>query len=320
MNYPNRTEPHYSSAPSPTILANCLQIFPLEPGRARREMRRLLQDDPAGFHAAAIRELADDQAHTSPLPSSESDGREFLRRLVLAEGSILDILCDPDACSLEEASRLASTFAKMEAPFEALLRRRIPPQLRLEDEPKTERIIQILAAFAEPRRLATLLSRFLSHPSARVRATVVRLSGSHCFAREWFARVLKDPDPRVRANGVEALWGRKSDDVKELLTLAGGDPHHRVAANALVGLCLAGDESGRSKIEQMMEHTNAAFQSAACWAAGYVADPAFVPRLTAILNGSKGLTRANALGALAAIRRKQQAASEAETASVESTS
>ena len=57
---------------------------------------------------------------------------------------------------------------------------------------------------------------------------VARMAGRLLRNLRWLEMRLSDPDPRVRANAVESLWGVNSPEARSLFLTAARDPHHRV--------------------------------------------------------------------------------------------
>jgi len=90
---------------------------------------------------------------------------------------------------------------------------------------------------------------------------------------------LEDDDPRVRGNAVESLWGRCDEQAVSIFTRKLEDPHRRVAANAAVGLYLAGRAESIAALWTMAQAQDPARRTAAVWAIGRTGDARFLPLL-----------------------------------------
>lgn len=141
---------------------------------------------------------------------------------------------------------------------------------------------------------------------ARSRATLARLYSKLAVAQDYLSQLLRDPEPRVRANAVEALWHMPVEHTLERLLEAARDPHHRVAANGLVGLSLAGDERALSGLVDMAEQGEGLARLAAIWAMGRTGDARCTPFLKQWRTRHRNDTEA-LRGSLAALVRLRQA-------------
>jgi len=145
-----------------------------------------------------------------------------------------------------------------------------------------------LEAIVEAARLVAEAARRAGawEPDARLRAKLAlvwgRLEGLARLGDKYF----EDPDPRVRADAVESLWGR--DDEQALAHYRRGlqDGAPRVAANACVGLYLAGETEALRELHSLAQHPEAPFRAAAAWAMGRTGDPRFLPLLAEMRRSS----------------------------------
>lgn len=96
---------------------------------------------------------------------------------------------------------------------------------------------------------------------------------------------LADEDPRVRANAVESLWGRRDEQAAAVFLEKLEDRHQRVAANAAVGLYLAGRTESVAALWSMAHHADPARRSAAVWAMGRTGDWRFLDLLSSLRKG-----------------------------------
>jgi hypothetical protein len=78
---------------------------------------------------------------------------------------------------------------------------------------------------------------------------------------------------------VESLWGRCDEQAVSIFTRKLEDPHRRVAANAAVGLYLAGRAESIAALWEMAQAPDPARRTAAVWAIGRTGDARFLPLL-----------------------------------------
>jgi hypothetical protein len=98
----------------------------------------------------------------------------------------------------------------------------------------------------------------------------------------------QDPDPRVRANAVESLWGRTDEDAVRRFRAALGDSHPRPVANACVGLYLSGRAEAVRELSNLASHPEPRFRAAAAWAMGRTGHSRFLPLLAEMRAASSG--------------------------------
>jgi hypothetical protein len=90
---------------------------------------------------------------------------------------------------------------------------------------------------------------------------------------------LGSEDGRMRANAIES--GMHTPRVRDLFHEAATDPNRRVAVNALVGLCKAGERDAHSRLIELAGSEDPISRRAAAWAMGQVGDLEFVATLEA---------------------------------------
>jgi hypothetical protein len=127
------------------------------------------------------------------------------------------------------------------------------------------------------------LRTLTEHSDVRIRARATKLL---CVLRPntgLINRYLQSADARIRSSAVEALWNPKVietfADVLPALRSAAGDPNHRVAANALVGLYRFGETEALFKMIALCSKKQHLFRAAMAWAMGFVDDSRAVPTL-----------------------------------------
>ena len=156
------------------------------------------------------------------------------------------------------------------------------------------------------------------HADSRVRACAAKLLCQLRPNRGLIERHIHSTDARIRAGVMEALWSPKavrSDiDVLNLLRSALADPHHRVVANALVGLYRLGDSDALHKMVSLSSNKEHLFRAATAWAMGAVRDRRAVPALRQLILDRSYTVRMRASDSLLAITPQQSAQRDSENA------
>jgi hypothetical protein len=259
--------------------------FATSPFFARRGLCDLLSLDRTRFCREAVQLL---------LADSDSPGHHFLLTLMLQEDVLIPLLADPGALTPEQAVALARRAQRIEPMLDVLLARRMggngsspPPELQ-------ERLLHVISAISGGLRVLPILTQLARHPNLRIRSKAALMLGRAHRSARWLAAQLAEPDRRIRANSVEALWGMHSPELRPLLWQAAKDKESRVAANALVGLYLADETACLAQFRAMAAHKLPGFRASAAWAMGKVLDPRFLPDLDALLADPYPRVRANA--------------------------
>ena len=169
------------------------------------------------------------------------------------------------------------------------------------DSQKALRLMEILAAISNPVRVV-LISPLLHHPDTRVQSKASLLVGKANQDWRWAQQRLRDADPRVRANALEALWGMGGNEARAVFRQSLEDVDNRVVGNALVGLHLAGDSKYAEKITAMANHEDENFRGTAVWVIQKIGDPAFIPVLSALVRDCTPTLRSKALRALTGLK------------------
>jgi HEAT repeat protein len=164
------------------------------------------------------------------------------------------------------------------------------------------RLTEILAEIADTSRMLPPLMRLLRHPNPYLRSKVVKIIGRGGRSVKWVRGRLNDPDPRIRANAIEALWGMDTPEARMLLKLAAGDANNRVLGNALLGLYYLGECSVLEDLVKLSAHESALFRGTAAWAMGQTGDLRFSDIVRRLLLESDGVVRKRALTALTRIK------------------
>jgi len=276
--------------------ASMLQSYAQDGFTDKASLERLLEANPDEFCRIAVEMLA--TAESTP-------GFRYLVHLLIKHGLLMKVLADPERCRLEEAISIVKAVAQIGSSLEPQLERRLGALLQ---EPPSSlvsaRIYRFMQLLSEISKNCFLLyqSELISYPDPIVRASAVLLIGRAGKNPDLMGRMLLDPDPRVQANAVEALWIFKEDACKPMLFTAAKSKDHRVAGNAAVGLYRIDEVRSIGLLLEMAQHKDNLFRLAAIWAMGETGDSRFVPELTEMVRKFVGDDRVASLRALARIR------------------
>ena len=165
------------------------------------------------------------------------------------------------------------------------------------------RLLDILNEVSDGARLVLVLGHLTAHADPQIASKAALLTGRRIQNAAWVERNRHSSDARLRANVIEALWGRNLPWAREAVRSALGDDNNRVAGNALMGLFLLRDPSFPGLAIQMLRDARPAFRQTAAWAMGRSGDPRFLDILRGAMSDPEAGVRHSATRALVAIRR-----------------
>lgn len=257
------------------FLRDAVTNFSANPASAISVIRRIQASDPSGFALAAVQLLV--------TAEEQSPGLRFVAGLVTTGSLLIDLLLDERFLTLEAAIPLARNVAAVEPLLDVRLVGKLLASAG-DDASATRssaalRVLGLVDAISNCSRLASYLVRFLHHPSAKVRSKAALLLGRANWNLNRVQRILASNDDRTRANALEPLWGHREQDVRDILWEAAKDPCSRVAVNALLGLCRAGDRDARAHLEKLATARDPTVRSGVAWAMGETGDPEFAEAL-----------------------------------------
>jgi HEAT repeat protein len=259
-------------------LQDLVEAFPSSPAVARRDMRRMMERNPAQFFHAACRILK---------ACSEGPGQSCLVELLWRNPVLMISLADPAAFPLPAAIALAKRWAKLDPMLDVkLLHLGFPPDCHVVsglDAARERRVLAIVDELPAVRHILLPLARLLRSQDPQVRSKAAALYCRVSQNPEWVRKVLSEPDARIRGNAVEGLWGANSDAVRNLLLEASRDRNHRVAANALIGLHHIDSPQAAAGLKNMACCPEPEVRSAAAFAMGQTTDPGFREDLQVLL-------------------------------------
>jgi HEAT repeat protein len=265
----------------------------------KRDMRRRLEKDPPGFLRAACRILK---------ANSNGPGADYLMELLWSNPMLFGSLIDPRLLSLDAAISFAKRWAAYDPMLDIkLLHMGFPTDGDAVcdiDIVRARRVLALVNELPPSRHILFPLVSLLRSPDAQVRSKAATLYGRTSRNAEWVRSRLGEADARVRANAVESLWGEDSDAAQAVLKEASRDRHHRVAANAWVGLDQMGARDVVVSLKKMAEAEDPMARAAAAFAMGRKGHAEFKPVLEQMLKDSSPHARSQALRAL--LRMKKQ--------------
>ena len=145
--------------------------------------------------------------------------------------TVLDAVNDESTFNLNDASDIAKAAAASDPRSKKCHQGNNSGDLSADAAIRLIRVLEVICP--KPTLLAHLLEIWSA--DSRVRSKLTLTVGRLVQNATWLREQLSDPDPRIRANAVEALWAVEVDSVEELLMMATYDPNPRVVANG--GLC-----------------------------------------------------------------------------------
>ncbi len=269
----------------------------------KRDMRRRLEKDAPSFLRSACRILK---------AGAKGPGALYLMESLWGNPVLAGSLLDPALLSLDAAIGLAKRWAAFDPMLDIkLLHLGFPTDggaVRDIDIVRAKRVLALVKEMPPQRHILFPLVSLLRSPDPDVRARAATLYGRASRNVEWVRSRLAEADPRVRANAVESLWGERSEAAQAVLKEASRDRHHRVAANALIGLDQAGAREVAASLKKMAASEEPMARAAAAFAMGRTGRGEYVPLLEAMLKDSGQHARSQALKALIRIRKLQRQA------------
>jgi hypothetical protein len=278
------------------FLEDLILRFDEDPKLAKRAMSKLIAGHGAQLFPLAC-EILDSGA--------ASAAHEYLRSLLVESELVVGSLADPALYSKETATGLAKLWMEVEPLLDLkLLKLLFRDDAAVEcpvDVLQARRVLDILSALAVGPHIVPLLLKLQRSEDASLRSKAILLFARASRNTRWAARRMADQDSRVRASVVEGLW---DVDARDVLWAAAADAHHRVAANALVGLYHLDGLVVADRLAAMAASPEPMVRSAAGFAMGETRDPYFAPLLTSMIKDENTKVRGMALRSLIKIRKR----------------
>jgi HEAT repeat protein len=259
-------------------------------------MRELIQLNSEQFRRSALTLLRGD---------FDRRGCRYLLTLLWTHDLLLPILSDA-RIPLDRALAAAHVAAEIDPQLHIRITRYLISTTldqQTIDENEATRLLQILGTINDSVSLQPFVRQMLLHPSARIRSKLSLLIGRSQAGNKSLATLLSDPDARVRANAVEALWHNDNPQIAVLVRAALEDSNNRVVGNAILGLYFAGDPLSIPAAISLVSHVEPLFRATAAWAMGETGDPRFLACLGRMLAGSVGQIRKAVFRAIGLIKK-----------------
>lgn len=279
-----------------------LESFSNQQGMVKEELRRRFTRDPDKFARDAITVLKSGE---------DAPGTRFLAHLVLGNETLVRTIADPAECALEDAVAVARTIARADARLELELDRLLERSLKTKDPASNAvvlRVLDILDAVSSGNRAAQYQAELMNHAYAPVRSKAALTIARGSRSLGWVAAQLREGEPRVQANAIEALWGMDNANCRSVFNMAVAAPNSRVVGNALIGLYLMSDVSSIAGILNLAMEADPRRRGTGIWAMGQTQDPRFLPYLNAAFEAAEEKDRHAIVRALVRIRRRQKQA------------
>ncbi len=248
--------------------------------------------------ALVFQAVAEDRDDLSPL----------VNRVVLADEDWFRHLCGATAVRLPVAIAAVGVLGRSALNFEVSLARKVvnwpaEPGMSL----RIVRALQILGERVTDSRINQIIVPLARSGNRMIRSKARALIVRCCPDTGSLERYLEDSDPRVTANVLEAVV--KSCVGREWIRKVAGKyaehENNRVAANAAIGLYLAGDESGALRhIDRMATDARPLFRSSAAWAMGKMPGAGFKAELDRLWHDSSHLVRWSVLRSLIRLQKQ----------------
>lgn len=230
-------------------------------------------------------------------------------------GEIFIRVCD-ETLSLSQAIDLARATVPTYPLFDVQLAQQIPTMQNptsLLQGAKALRALEVLDAISPGNRLVVALAALMQAPGEKIRSKAALLLGRRVQSIDWPQLCSREPDPRVRANILEALWGSASPNAIEIFRQALGDPEPRIAANAALGVYKHDPKEGGRLLTALQRHSDSRFRCSALWAIAQTGDAKFLPTLRGSLQDEDPRKRSIAVRGLMTLRKAAPSESAAAT-------
>jgi hypothetical protein len=232
-------------------------------------IRAIAAASPEEFVAAALGmlESKSDRADRHRLYTGLVEGPEFL--LLLLQSDRFDRSSLLEVCrGLKEIDDLLDVRLARLAPGRRENVHGLDPEVVL-------RLLDILHVISSGPRLIQIIGHLTRHPDERVASKAALLIGCRLRNHDWVRAQFESPDPRIRANVVEGLWGVDTPFARKWLWDALKDENCRVAGNALMALHLLREPEAGKLVEQMLADARPQFRRTAAWLMGKIGKPEF---------------------------------------------
>jgi hypothetical protein len=267
-----------------------VESFDSNPLTARRAIAKLLSVGSPTLFRETLAMLRSGQ---------RSPAHRFLMDVLLENDRLLAAICDRNQSSIEDAAELIRVLSKSEPLLDVKLLRtllnRIAEDLGDAAAILARELLAVYDAAGLGGRLMPLFIQLLRKQDPLIRSKVALLVGRTSNQIGW---AVGDPDPRVRANAIESMWGVRTNPARTILWKAVRDPHQRVVGNALYGLLLIEEPGGEDEVRRVARHDSALFRASAAWVIGQSKVPGLLATLQELARDPEENVRQAAMRAL----------------------
>jgi hypothetical protein len=278
------------------LLRTLVTNFGTNSALAAKAIREIYTSDPSGFPHAVAQILSE---------GKDFPGTSFLIAMLASEVEWLRIICDPAKYTLEQSVDLVSKARRVD-PLTAMKLAKMLTSLRLDSEEEIRvagRVMEVLEKSPDTLSALPALRQIAQGLNAHLRSKAVLLIGQINQNPQW-AEQAANEDSRVVANAIESLWGMNTPASHEAFLKAAMNPHHRIAANGIVGLYLMAEPYSIACLFQLSRSESSTSRAAAAWTIGRLEDPRFLPTLARMMEDRKPEIRKKAFQGIARIRRR----------------
>lgn len=286
------------------LLSDLVKSFAPNPVLARRAMREMLARMPGKFYAGALQLLKSGEP---------SPGHDYLISLLLENDLLIFALADPAAFNLQTAITLAKHLYRLDPHLDAKLLTHIMrdvgggPSAAAANLESLERILEIIDAVSDAKRLVPILMKLQRHGDPRIRSKAVLLLVRSHRNVDWLQHQLSNADPRMRANAIEGLLDTTPSSKEiQILWAAAADSNHRVATTAMLVLLKNGQKEAAEQLLQTCQHPSELFRAGAAWAMGKTDNPDFLESLQKMARADTGMAKRMALKSSVSLRKNIQ--------------
>ena len=285
-------------------LSKLIAGFPANPVASGKFLHRLLLDDKQQFFLDALPLLR---------AAPDTPGFYYVLALLHSQNLVLKNLCDPALFTKQESIALGKRMSRVEPLFDMKLARMLlsgdgkeaggEPGQAVQSQAGM-RLLEVMAEVSDRGR-SLLLAQLLHHSNPQVRSKAALLVGKSTQDAKWVSQRMNEPDSRIRANALEALWGLDSEDCRQVFLEALDDPANRVVGNGVLGLYLLGVPTALASILTMISHPEDGFRKTGIWLMGETGDLRFLHVLARLMKDCEPALRPYVFRSFAKLKQRR---------------
>jgi hypothetical protein len=267
--------------------------------------------DPDAYRAAIQTSFESDRESfvRNALPllraDASSPGYQYLLAFLIARGCAVAIVSDAALLTADEARTVARRLSALDPLFAMKLARAVPAAPADATEGRldavTGRLVDLIVSLRDGQGILPAAAVLLRHPDRHIQSKAALIVGRIHHSHKWVDQKLSDPDPRVRANAVESLWGANTEGARAVFLTATANEDNRVAGNAVIGLYRMGDATSIGWTASMSAAENPRRRATGAWIMGRTGDARFAHSLRQMVADADPDVRRNAYRAMCAL-------------------